>query len=468
MLGAKLVAGDSIDGFLLEERLHRGGMADLWRVTRADQPAPLLMKIPMLRDDSDPTAIVSFEVEQMIMPRLSGPHFPRFHAAGGYETQPYIVMELIAGESLRARLDAAPLPADEVASIGARTAAAVHELHRQSVIHLDLKPSNVMFRPDGTAVLIDFGLARHDHLPDLLAEEFRLPMGTGPYISPEQVLHQRNDPRSDLFSLGAMLYYLATGERPFGNPTTVRGLRKRLTELPRPPRAINPALPPWLQEVIMRCLEVDAAERYSSAAQIAFDLSHTASIVLTDRAQRTEEDGLKGRLTRWVRSVGNAPVAYGAAAQVARAPIIMAAVDLSQEWEALAMELRNTVRRVLQTDPGARLACVSVLKTARLGVDQTVDAEGRNLHVRRLVELKHWARPLELPPERVTHHVLESPEAATALLDYATSNHVDHIVIGSRGASTLRRYLGSVSARVVAQAGCTVTVVKARQSTPAS
>lgn len=464
MLSEKPAPGQVIDGFALEARLHRGGMAELWSVSRADLPTAAVMKIPMLRDDADPTAIVSFEVEQMILPRLSGIHVPRFYAASGFERHPYIVMERMAGASLRARIDAAPLPPDEVADIGARVATAVHELHRQAVIHLDLKPSNVMFRPTGEAVLIDFGLARHDHLPDLLAEEFRLPIGTGPYISPEQVLHHRADPRSDLFSLGVLLYHLATGQRPFGNPSTVRGLRRRLTERPRPPRAVNPALPPWLQEVILHCLEVDATQRYSSAAQIAFDLTHPGSVVLTERSRRIGGEAPGSRLSRWLRRIGTEPAAVGAAAQVARAPIVMAAVDLSQDWQALADELRNAVRRVLQTDPGARLACVSVLKTARIGMDQTTDERGRNLHVRRLIELKHWSLPLALPPERITHHVLEAPDPADALIDYARVNHVDHVVIGSRGASSLRRYLGSVSAAVVARANCTVTVVKARST----
>ncbi|MBR7784736.1 protein kinase domain-containing protein, partial [Undibacterium luofuense] len=97
------------------------------------------------------------------------------------------VMEQIAGESLRSRFEQAPLPIDEVVSTGIQIAYALHDLHRQHVIHLDIKPSNIMSR-NGLAVLIDFGLSRHDRLPDLLDEEFRLPMGTGPYISPEQVL----------------------------------------------------------------------------------------------------------------------------------------------------------------------------------------------------------------------------------------------------------------------------------------
>src|SRR3990167_2983428 len=257
--GNRLEAGTVIDGFRLKERLHQGGMATLWDVEPVDGPGdlPLIMKIPRIKGGEDPATIVGFEVEQMVMPMLQGPHVPRFVAKGDFTSRPYIVMEHLSGTSLRPRLDDAPLSVDEVADIGQKVAQAVHALHKQHVVHLDVKPRIILFRPTGEAVLVDFGLSRHDHLPDLLEEEFELPMGTGPYISPEQVQFVRNDPRSDLFALGVMLYHLATGERPFGQPSTVVGLRKRLYTDPVPPRVHRPDLPPWLQEVILHCLEVN-------------------------------------------------------------------------------------------------------------------------------------------------------------------------------------------------------------------
>ena len=231
-----------IDGFELQEHLGTGGMAQLWAVAREGDPTPLVMKIPLLIDSDDPLPIVCFETEQMIMPRLSGAHVPRFVATGPLEPMPYIVMERIPGESLKARLDEVPLPWPEVVAIGAKVAHALHDLHRQHVIHLDMKPSNVMIRESGEAVLIDYGFARHERLPDLLAEEFREPFGTTPYMAPEQVLQDRADPRSDLFALGVMLYFFVTGERPFGNP---RGgqIRRRLWRVPVPPRALQARLP---------------------------------------------------------------------------------------------------------------------------------------------------------------------------------------------------------------------------------
>ncbi|MBI3285174.1 MAG: protein kinase [Burkholderiales bacterium] len=468
----RLQAGMEFDGYRLEEKLHTGGMAALWRVSDLrrrdvkpeDGPAPaMLMKVPLLYVSDDPTAIVAFEVEQMIMPKLKGPHVPRYFGCGDFDAQPYIVMEQIAGDSLRSRFEHAPLPLDEVVSLGIRVAHALQDLHRQHVIHLDIKPSNILFRADGTVVLIDYGLSRHDRLPDLLDEEFRLPLGTGPYIAPEQVLGVRNEPRSDLFALGVLLYHLATGQRPYGHPTSVSGLKQRLYRDPLPPRSHNPAIPPWLQEIILRCLEVAPQARFDTAAQLAFLLQHPDQLTLTARAEKSGQDGYLAVLKRRFQAAGAEPLLqHSVSEQLAQAPIIVAALDLAHGSASLAENLRAVTRRMLQTEPGARLACLTIRKTSRLGMDESLIQQGENIHVRQLVELKHWARPLSLAPDKITFHVLEAPDPAAAIVDYAHNNRVDHIIIGSRGSSAIRRYLGSVSAQVVAEAECTVTVVKSQ------
>ena len=450
-----------IDGFQLHEQIHEGSMATIWRVAGPEGGQPLVMKMPLLRAGDDPAAIVGFEVEQMILPILSGPHVPRFIASGDFSEQPYIVMELVPGQSLRGRLDDAPLRAEELAAIGTQVALALHDLHGQHVIHFDLKPSNVMFRESGEAVLIDFGLARHDRLPDLLAEQFRVPMGTGPYISPEQVRGVRNDPRSDIFALGVVLYHFATATRPFGVPTTIRGLRRRLYRDPIPPRALCSSCPRWLQEVILRCLEVEPRERYETAAHLAFDLQNPEQVRLTARAERLVRDRALTVAGRWCRTLGaEADSGQSASSQLSSAPIVVVAVDLTQASEALATALLLTARGVLETKRGARLACITVLRTSRIAMDSNVDEEGRNLRVTRLVELKHWARTLGMLESKITHHVLEGPDPGKTIIEFAESNRVDHIIIGARGSSALRRYLGSVSSQVVAEATCSVTVVR--------
>ena len=457
---SQLAAGMVLDGFRLDEHLSTGGMAQIWAVTREGDPTPLVMKVPLLRDSDDPVPIVAFEVERMILPRLTGPHVPRFVAAGDFDVQPYLVMERIGGASLKARLDEVPLPWREVVEIGTNVAKALHDLHRQHVIHLDVKPSNVMVRETGEAVLIDYGFAHHEHLPDLLAEEFREPFGTTPYMAPEQVLQDRSDPRSDLFALGVMLYFLVAGERPFGTPRG-RQIRDRLWRDPVPPRALNPECPPWLQEVILHCLEVDPRDRYATAAQLALDMEHPDQIRLTSRAERVERDSGLGLVRRWMkaRQAKTLPPAT-ASAQLEQAPIIMAAVDLSPGNEELARALCRLVKRIISLEPQARIACVNVLKLSRIAVDILEDAQGRSLHIQRLVQLKQWGEALDVPAHRITFSVLEAADPAAALVEYARRNNVDHIVIGARASSSLRRYLGSVSSQVVAEAPCSVTVVR--------
>jgi len=463
-----LEAGQVIDGFVLEQALDPGGMASFWRVSRPGSDLPMVMKIPLMRRGEDPLTIVGFEAEQMILARLTGPHVPKFVAAGDFE-RPYIVMEFVAGRSVRSFLDKTPLAADEVAAIGAKIAFALHDLHRQHVIHLDLKPSNVILRDDGEAVLIDFGLSRHEQLPDLVAEEFDDPVGTGPYVAPEQVLRDRGDPRSDIFALGVILYFLATGERPFGEPQRASEWRRRLWRDPYPPRRLNDKIPPWLQEIILRCLAVDPAERYATAAQLAFDLQHPDQVPLTARAAARERDGPVTVALRWLRARRQGPLPRRSVARLlSHAPIIMVAIDLAPDAESLRGALAVAVRRVLATEPEARLACVNVLKTSRIAIDPEVDEQGRNLHLQRLVALKHWARALPATAEKITYHVIESADTADALVDYARNNRIDHVVMGARGSSPLRRLLGSVSAKVVAEAPCTVTVVRTREGASGS
>ena len=480
---ASLEVGDVVDGFRLDAVAHRGGMATLWHVSRVDPVAgdpPFLMKVPRVRGGEDPAAIVGFEVEQMIMPALAGAHVPRFVAKGDFTRVPYIVMEQIDGASLRERFDAAPLAIDEVARIGAKVATALHDLHRQHVVHLDVKPSNIVLRRrddggeggEGDAVLIDFGLSHHDLLPDLLEEEFDLPMGTSPYMSPEQVRFVRNDPRSDLFSTGVMLYELTTGARPFGMPSSVTGLRRRLYRDPVAPRTIRPDCPPWLQEIVLRCLEVRPDRRYQTASQLAFDLLHSDQVALTSRATRTGSGSTVRTMKRWLASLAEREaLPGGVAGAAARSPIVLVAVDVAAAEPALLDSVREAALRLLKSEAGARLACLTVMRIHRIGMDDLLEPDGTSRHVKLLVELRHWARPLlhafgggtraDDAASRITYHVLEAPDPASAVVEYARRNQVDHIVLGARSSGRLRRHLGSVSARVAAEADCTVTVVRA-------
>lgn len=465
--GRRPSPGERIDGYQIISLLHEGGMATLYEVWREGIGMPLIMKVPKLAFGDHPGSYVGFETEQMILERLRGTHVPRLVGKGDLATNPYLVMERVEGESLSRVADRAPLAPEEVARRVGAIAVAVHALHLQNVLHLDLKPGNILFRPDGEAVLIDFGLARHAQLPDLIDEQFHVPAGTGAWIAPEQLRGERSDSRSDIFAVGVIAYQLATGALPFGDPTTSPGMRRRLYVDPEPPRARNPQVPEWLQEIILRCLEIQPEARYPTAAQLAHDLAHPDQVPLTGRSRRARRANPVQVVGRWLAAqfAGPAPAGKTPTKLLASAPHVMVAIDLEHRDGALAEAMRGAVRRALAAEPELRVTLITVRAPRAFGEDGAEDVS-RGLMARDLIELRHWAAPLELPAEKARFHVSESSDPAQALLDYAATQHADRIIMGARGHSTLRRFLGSVSARVVAEAPCSVTVCRPRYIEP--
>ncbi|HOZ63366.1 MAG TPA: bifunctional serine/threonine-protein kinase/universal stress protein [Burkholderiaceae bacterium] len=462
-----LEPGITIDGFTVGECLHAGGMAHIYRVSYTDEtmrePFPMAMKVPRMTGGDGAENIVGFEVERQILPALTGSHVPRFVAAGDLNQLPYIVMEYIQGQTLQHRLDESsePIAPVEIARLGAAIAQSVHSLHLQNTCHLDLKPANVLMRPDGSAVLLDFGLSCHAHYPDLLAEEMRLAVGSPVWIAPEQVVGVRGDPRSDIFAIGVMLYELATRELPFGNPQTKGGMRQRLWMDAPPPRKWRPDLPEWLQEVILRCLESEAAKRYPSAAHLAFDLSHPDQIQVTGRGKRTQSTGFWRHFKRWLRAAGMhyepSPLP---SRQIDEVPIVMVAVPHYEVSDATLYSLRQAVSRSLGTRPGAQLACVTVIDSGSTSSSDSANSETA-VHRRYLGMLRQWAQPLDLSGRAVSFHVLESGDVAQALLRYAAGNQVSVIVMGAATHGLqMQRLLATVPIKVAMDAPCTVILVK--------
>jgi len=465
-----LESGTLLDGFLVEDCLYSGGMAHIYRVHYAEgarNPGfPMVMKIPRMTAGDGAENIVSFEVEHQIMQVVTGPHVPRFVAAGDLANIPYLVMEYVVGQTLQQRLDQGErLDATEVARLGAAMARAAHSLHKQDIVHLDLKPANVLITPEGKAVLLDFGLSYHAHYPDLLAEELRKAVGSPVWIAPEQVVGVRGDPRSDIFAIGVMLYELATGELPFGNPQTAAGLRQRLWMDPAPPRKLRPDLPEWLQEVVLRCLEPEAARRYSSAAHLAFDLSHPEHITITERGRKTRGTGFRVHFKRWLKAAGMhyqpSPLV---SQQLDDVPILMVALPHKDVTDATLYSLRQAVSRSLGLRPGARLACVTVISPSQTSASSNEQSE-TSVHRRYLNQMRQWTQPLDLSTHQTSYHVLESSDVAQALVRYAEGNQVSVIVMGAATHGLqMQRFVATVPIKVAMEAPCTVILVK--QSLP--
>ena len=460
-----LAPGREIDGFRIIDRLCAGGTAFLFRVEAIERPDinfPLVMKVPMVGRDQPPESIIGFDTEAMILPALHGPHVPRFVSSGDLERNPHLTMELVGGDGLAQIAAAAPLPTARVVELGAALADAVHALHQQNAIHHDLKPDNVIIRADGTAVLLDFGFAHHAHFPDLLAEEKRFAAGSAAYVSPEQLTGSREDPRSDIFALGAVIYELTTGKLPFGMPDTLNAMKNRLWASPIPPRARVADVPPWLQEIILRCLEPEPLVRYQTAAHVAFDLRHPEQVLLTPRATRSARSSFATQLSLWWRSrderrkLQRVPQVL-----VSQSPVIMVAVDTSHPDDSRHPALQWSVRQLASLNLEFRLVCVSAIRAASLGEAGGVEDTASGLQLVHRVRLRNWIEPLHLPAHRVSLHVLESADPAATLLDFARSNNVDLIVLGApTPGETALAWWRSVASSVTANAECSVHVVR--------
>lgn len=465
-----LEPGHVIDGFEIMACVHAGGMAHIYEVRyaadgeghRRDPGFAMAMKIPRMTAGDGAENILSFEVECQIMPTLSGPHVPRFVAAGDLTRLPYLVMEYLPGQTLTHWVEADDFtPFETVAHLGAALAHAVHSLHRQHVCHLDLKPANVLVKPDGGVVLLDFGLSCHAHYPDLLAEEMRKAVGSPVWIAPEQVVGVRGDLRSDLFAIGVMLYEWVTHELPFGSPQTPGGLRQRLWMDPQPPRQRRPEVPAWLQEIILRCLEPEAARRYPSASHLAFDLSYPDQVAITERGRRTQGTGFKTHFKRWLKAAGMhyqpSPLP---AQQIEAVPIVMVALPHTDVSDATLYSLREATQRSLGIRPGARLACVTVISPSDTSSTES-DKSETHVHRQHLSRMKQWAQPLDLRDHQLSCHVLEAGDVAEALLRYAESNHVSMIIMGAATHGLhLQRFVATVPTKVAMAAPCTVILVK--------
>lgn len=453
--------GEELDGFVLGELVHSGRMGRVYRVmpgaSRGTIDFPLLMKVPRTERGAGAEGLLAFETELSILPLLSGPHVPRFVAAGELSRTPYIVVEWIEGGSLQHRLDRERPTVDAVARLGAAIADALHSLHAQGAIHLDLKPDNVIVRDSGSVALIDFGMAHHVHVPDLLAEEKRFAAGSAPYVSPEQVLGQRSDPRSDLFALGVMLYEMATRKLPFGSPRTLAGLSDRLWMDPVPPRERLSTLPRWFQEIVLRCLEPTAERRYQSAAHVAFDLRHPDQVPLTERATKIQQAGLVGQVGRWWRARHRRMGEQPRSLRSPDAPVIMVAVDTMHPDDLRHPAIRQAAARILSHTDDFRLICVSVVRGEPIGPA----ADERGIHLEHLIRLQHWVEPLGVAAGRLSLHVIEALNPARSLLDFARDNNVHLIVIGAPGPSQQAlAWWRSVASGVTANAHCSVHVVR--------
>ncbi len=290
--------GELIDHYRIDALVARSGMASIFRATDLRTGRPVALKIPHPEVESEPVFYDRFRREQDIGTKLDHPGVMKV-LADADRSQVYMAMEWVEGRLLRDILkQEGKLPPERAARIALGICDALEYIHNHGVVHRDLKPENIMVGEEDQVKLIDFGIAGQEGARRLTFAKLSQLMGTPDYISPEQVKGKRGDARSDVYALGVMLYEMLTGKMPFQGPNAFAIMNDRLLNNPVPPREINPAISPELQEIIYRALERDPKNRYGSARELAWDLSHQDQVGVSER---TELRDWKQRRSPWHR-----------------------------------------------------------------------------------------------------------------------------------------------------------------------
>jgi hypothetical protein len=354
--------GQTISHYRIVSQLGTGGMGIVYGAEDTLLGRPVALKFVSAEAATDRQAVERLRVEARAASALNHANICTIYEFGEHEGRPFIVMELMKGRTLRDRLSSGPLPIHQVVDIGIQMADALEAAHSQGIMHRDIKPANIFLTDRGQVKILDFGLAkllpRHSAfettVTPLASDQLTaagVAIGTVLYMSPEQATGEDLDGRTDLFSLGIVLYECATGRRPFAGKTAAVVLDQILNRAPVALTVLNPEIPARLQDVINNCLEKDRELRYQSADGLRADLKRvkrdwesghmTAASVPnarlndgvtgTARGPRTATAPQVAALERSPRPVG--PIAWLSAAALAA---IVGALFYFQPWQRVA------------------------------------------------------------------------------------------------------------------------------------
>jgi eukaryotic-like serine/threonine-protein kinase len=277
--------GDQLDHYQIESVVASGGMASILRAIDTRSGRTVAIKVPHPQAECDPVFYDRFQREIEVAAQLDHPSILKVLDREG-SSRLYMAMEWVEGRLLRQILgQQGRFPIERAVWIATEICGALDHIHSHGVVHRDLKPENIMLDAEDRIKIIDFGIASHAGARRLTFGKLTQTMGSPDYISPEQVRGKRGDARSDLYAVGVILYEMLTGQAPFTGANLLAIMNDRLVNHPRPPRELNPAISPQLQEIVYRALERDPKKRYASAREFAWDLSHQGQVGVEDRVE---------------------------------------------------------------------------------------------------------------------------------------------------------------------------------------
>ena len=324
---AAALVGETISHYRILSKLGSGGMGVVYEAEDIRLGRRVALKFLPEYLARDARALHRFEREARAVSYLNHANVCTIYEVEEYNGQPVIVMELLEGETLKQRIRAGPIPADELLEFGIQTCDALDAAHAKGIIHRDIKPANIFIVGNGRVKILDFGVAKMNAAPEAEDEsgEESLTLkgaipGTTSYMSPEQVRGEEIDARSDLFSLGVVFYEMATGQQPFARKNSILTTDAILNVHPAAPASLNPALPAAVDTIIARMLEKDCGRRYQRAADICSDLKRLEGGKEAERAMVASTVPAAGDQPRVVKNwrlaaaacVGTIAIAAGA------------------------------------------------------------------------------------------------------------------------------------------------------------
>lgn len=287
-----LAAGEKFGPYEVQAHVGEGGMGEVYRARDTRLNRAVAIKVLPASMVADPSRMTRFEQEARTIASLNHPNILSVYDVGVHDGVPYLVMELLEGETLRERLNHGPLSVRKSVEIGLQIAHGLAAAHDRGIVHRDLKPENIFITRDGHTKLLDFGLAKANAVPaaakasanmsdftmqtaqtvQTLQTEPGVVMGTAPYMAPEQVRGEPVDHRADIFSFGAVLYEMLAGKRAFGGDTAVEIMTAILKTEPPELDLEQLKISPALDRIVCHCLEKRPADRFQSARDLTFAL----------------------------------------------------------------------------------------------------------------------------------------------------------------------------------------------------